>query len=152
MATANISTGNHLSCTLNSACDCVQVLCSMVELMSQRAGLSDKETNRVVVAADELFANIGRHGYHGEEGSIEMQVEYDGSSLRFEFRDYAPPMIDVDEKTLHDRAMHTGKTQPGGLGLSLIYAIMDEVRHQSLDDGNRWSLIRYLNKGVGNAA
>ena len=145
MTTPNRS---QLSCKLNSACDCVHVLCSMVELMSQRAGLSGKETNRMVLAADELFANISQHGYHGKEGSIEMETEYDGSSLRFEFRDYAPPLMNED--TLHGPATDISQIRPGGLGLSLIYAIMDEVRHQTLNDGNRWSLTKHLKEEAGN--
>lgn len=147
-----MSNSNQMSCTLNSACDCVQVLCSMVELMSQRAGLNDKETNRVVLAADELFANIGQHGYHGKEGSIEMKAEYDGTSLRFEFRDYASPMAIEPADIPDERVMDVDQIQPGGLGLYLIYAIMDEVQHQTLNDGNRWSLIRHLKEEVGNEA
>ncbi|MDQ6958803.1 MAG: ATP-binding protein [Mariprofundaceae bacterium] len=139
---ASDSNSSQLSCTLNSARDCVHVLSSMVEVMSQRAGLNDKETNRVVLAVDELFANIGQHGYHGKEGPVEMKAKYDGDSLWFEFRDYALPLMDTD--TLRGQAVDTSQIRPGGLGLHLIYAIMDEVRHQALDDGNRWSLTKHL--------
>ncbi len=144
---AELNSSSQLSCTLNSACDCVHVLSSMVEVMSRRAGLNDRETNRVVLAVDELFANIGQHGYRGKEGSIEMQAEYDGRSLRFEFRDYAPPLM--DEGTLQGKLMDTGQVRPGGLGLYLIDTIMDEVRHQTLDDGNRWSLTKHLQGETG---
>jgi len=139
MTTPNRS---QLSCKLNSACDCVHVLCSMVEVMSRRAGLNDKETNRVVLAADELFANIGQHGYHGEEGLIEMKAECDGGFLRFEFRDYASPL--VNESTLPRQARDVNQIRPGGLGLYLIHASVDEVRHQVLNDGNSWLLTKYL--------
>jgi len=122
----------------------------MVEVMSRRAGLDDKETNRVILAVDELFANIGQHGYHGKEGSIEMKAEYDGDSLLFEFRDYAPPLMNED--TLQGQAMDASQIRPGGLGLHLIYAIMDEVRHRRLDDGNLWSLTKYLQREARNEA
>jgi len=117
----------------------------MVEVISQRAGLNDKETNRVVLAVDELFANIAQHGYQGKEGPIEMKAGCDDNVLRFEFRDYAPPLINED--TLQGQPMDTSQIRPGGLGLHLIYAIMDEVRHQRLDDGNRWFLGKYLQGG-----
>jgi len=133
---------SRLSCKLNSACDCVHVLCSMVEVMSRRAGLNDKETNRVVLAADELFANIGQHGYHGKEGLIEMSAECDSGFLRFEFRDYASPLM--DNAALYRKTIGAAPVQPGGLGLYLIQASVDEMRHQVLDDGNRWSLTKYL--------
>jgi len=141
---------SQLSCTLNSACDCVHVLSSMVEVVSRRAGLNDKETNRVVLAVDELFANIGQHGYQGKEGPVEMKVGCDGNVLRFEFRDYAPPLM--DGSTLQGQPMDTSQIRPGGLGLHLIYAIMDEVQHQRLDDGNRWSMTKRLQGEVRNEA
>ncbi len=137
-----VSNRGQLSCKLNSACDCVHVLCSMVEVMSRRAGLNDKETNRVVLAVDELFANIGQHGYHGEEGRIEMVAECDDASLRFEFRDYAAPLM--DETALHKKVVDTSQIQPGGLGLYLIRSSVDEVQHQVLNDGNRWLLTKWL--------
>jgi len=114
----------------------------MVEVMSRRAGLNDKETNRVVLAADELFANIGQHGYHGKEGLIEMIAECDDGSLRFEFRDYASPL--VNESTLHRQTPDVSRIQPGGLGLYLIHASVDEMRHQVMDDGNLWLLTKHL--------
>jgi len=138
----DLNNSSQLSCTLNSACDCVHVLSSMVEVISRRAGLNDKETNRVVLAVDELFANIGQHGYQGKEGPVEMKVDCDGSVLRFEFRDYAPPLMNGN--TLRGQSMDNSQVQPGGLGLHLIYAIMDEVRHQKLEDGNRWSMTKHL--------
>jgi len=144
------SSCSRLSCVLNSACDCVHVLSSMVEVMSKRVGLDDKETNRVVLAVDELFANIARHGYRGKEGPIEMNAECNHDILRFEFRDYAPPL--VDEDTLQGQPMDASQIQPGGLGLHLIYAIMDEVRHQRIDDGNLWSLTKYLQREASNEA
>jgi len=139
---------SQLSCKLNSACDCVHVLCSMVKVMSQRAGLNNKETNRVMLAVDELFANIGQHAYHGKEGRIDMIVECSGDSLRFEFRDYASPL--TDEDTLQGQSMDASQIRPGGLGLHLIYAIMDEVKHQRLNDGNLWSLTKHLQGEGGN--
>ncbi|MDQ6959390.1 MAG: ATP-binding protein [Mariprofundaceae bacterium] len=133
---------SQLSCKLNSACDCVHVLCSMVEVMSRRAGLNDKETNRMVLAADELFANIGQHGYHGQEGLIEMIAECHDGSLCFEFRDYAAPL--TNEAVLHRKTMDASQAEPGGLGLYLIHASVDKLQHRVLDDGNRWLLIKYL--------
>ncbi len=133
---------SQLSCTLNSACDCVHVLCSVVEVMGHRYGLGEKQTNRMVLAVDELFANIGQHGYHGKEGTIEMRAIYDGQALRFEFRDYAKPIRDAD--ALRRRSTEINDVYSGGLGLHLIHASMDEVSHQALSDGNRWLLTKYV--------
>ncbi len=135
------ASAGRLACVLNSGCDCIQVLASAVEVVSRRAGLNDRDVNRVVLAVDELFANIGRHGYGGREGRIELWAEQDGPELRFTLRDYAPPLAGL--------AMDSGDapfdgSKPGGLGLRLIRAIMDEVRHERLADGNRWVLVKRI--------
>jgi len=135
---------SQLSCKLNSACDCVHVLCSMVEVMGHRSGLNEKQTNRMVLAADELFANIGKHGYRGEEGLIEMRAKCTAERLSFEFRDYAPPVLNED--ILCGRALDESEVCPGGLGFYLIRAVMDEVRHQALSNGNRWLLVKHMNR------
>jgi len=134
---------NHLSCFLNSSCDCVHVLSSMVEVVGHRAGLDDKQTNRMVLAVDEMFANIAQHGYHGSEGRVEMSACWQNGLLSFELRDYAAPLGE-DEMQGWTQAGEGDAMQPGGLGMRLIHAVMDRVEHESLPDGNRWRLIKYL--------
>jgi len=129
-----------LSCTLNSQCDCILILRSMVEVIGGRAALDVMEINRMVLAVDELFANIGEHGYRNKPGIIEMKAGVKHSELCFEFRDFAPPIL--DDSSLTGRDLHD--VRPGGLGLHLIHSVMDETHHKPLADGNRWVLIRYL--------
>lgn len=135
--------GNHLSCNLNSACDCVHVLSSMVEVMGHRVGLSDKQTNRMVLAVDELFANIAQHGYQGHEGKVDISAFWQGDTLSFELRDYAPPLLG---NTVFGWPAADGSKalKPGGLGIRLIYAVMDIVEHEALPNGNRWRLVKHL--------
>ncbi|MDX8392337.1 MAG: ATP-binding protein [Mariprofundaceae bacterium] len=142
---------NQISCNLNSACDCVHVLSSMVQVMGQRAGISDKQTNRMVLAVDELFANIAQHGYDGREGKVDMHADCKDGVLSFELRDYAAPVHDAAE--LYTGAPQTdAEISPGGLGLHLIHTVMDIVEHEALTDGNRWRLVKYLHGGETNEA
>ena len=144
---------NQLSCNLNSACDCVHVLSSMVEVMGHRVGLSDKEINRMVLAVDEMFANIAQHGYQGREGRVDMAASLQGDALSFELRDYAPPLL-KDEMLDWPRQSEAGDDDitPGGLGMHLMRAVMDKIEHKSLADGNRWRLIKYLDGEQENEA
>jgi len=142
---------NQLSCKLNSACDCVHVLSSMVEVMGHRAGLSDKLTNRMILAVDEMFANIAQHGYQGREGKVDMSASLHGDVLSFELRDYAPPLL-KDEMLGWPRQNAEGDIKPGGLGMRLMQAVMDKIEHEALDDGNRWRLLKYLGRGQDNEA
>ncbi|OIO70534.1 MAG: ATP-binding protein [Zetaproteobacteria bacterium CG12_big_fil_rev_8_21_14_0_65_55_1124] len=134
---------SQLSCNLNSACDCVHVLSSMVEVMGHRVGLSDKQINRMILAVDELFANIAQHGYKGQEGKVEMSTSWQGDMLSFELRDYAAPLL-KDEMLGWPVPYHGEEVKPGGLGMHLMRAVMDKVEHEALADGNRWRLIKYL--------
>lgn len=130
----------ELSCRLNSACDCIHILTSLVEVMGARAGLDQVETKRMVLAVDELFANISEHGYGRDVGTIEMRGALRPEHLSFEFRDFAQPVNCKDALKGRDMC----DVRPGGLGLHLIDSVMDEFRHEALGDGNRWVLIRYL--------
>jgi len=143
--------GNQLSCNLNSACDCVHVLSSMVEVMGHRVGLSDKETNRMILAVDEMFANIAQHGYQGREGRVDMAANLQGDALSFELRDYAPPLL-TDEMLSWPSQNEEEDITPGGLGMHLMRAVMDKVEHESLADGNRWRLIKFLGREQNNEA
>jgi len=131
---------SELSCKLNSACDCIHILRSVVEVMGARVGMDDMQTNRMVLAVDELFANITRHGYKGDCGTIELRAELGHDALKFVFRDYASPIRNHGD--LQGRDME--KVRPGGLGLHLIDAVMDEFHHQAMPDGNSWTLVRHL--------
>lgn len=131
---------SELSCRLNSACDCIHILRSVVEVMGARVGMDDMQTNRMVLAVDELFANINRHGYKGSCGTIEMSAKLGEDTLKFVFRDYASPICNQGD--LQGRDLEN--VRPGGLGLHLIDAVMDEFNHQALSDGNSWTLVRKL--------
>lgn len=136
---------NEISCTLNSASGEISMLMSMVHVMATRAGLSDKMCNRMVLAVDELFANIAEHGYHGRIGEVEMCARIHDGALVFELRDHAEPFAEacvLCASPPHRDAR--ADITPGGLGLHLMHAVMDNIEHEALADGNRWRMMKYL--------
>jgi serine/threonine-protein kinase RsbW len=140
-----------IACDVDACSDCVHVLQSVAELMAIRAGMEPLRANRVALAVDELFANIMRHGYADRQGRVEMEAVIasgaDGRRrLSFTFRDYAPGIEDPGRLDIRQPGE---RIQPGGLGLCLIHAVMDEVHHQALEDGNRWHLAAYLHEREG---
>ena len=141
----------RISCNVDACSDCVHVLQSVAELMAIRAGMEPVRANRLALAVDELFANIMRHGYAGGLGRVEMEATLDLNAdgrrrLVFTFRDYAPCIENMDWLDTRPRGE---QIQPGGLGLCLIHAVMDEVHHEALEDGNRWRLAVYLHEREG---
>lgn len=140
--------------------DCVHVLHSMVEVVALRAGLTDMETNRVALAVDELFANIADHGYGDTPGKVQFESKIHVNDagmkeLHFMFRDYAP-VVDTQGWGCSNAAQCcAADITPGGLGIKLIYSIMDVVEHVALGDGNQWTLIYICEqemKGEGDEA
>ena len=136
----------RIVCSVDTGSDCVNVLQAIAELMAVRAGMPALRANRVALAVDELFANIMRHGYAGGPGRVEMEATLgpgaDGRRcLCFGFRDYAPRIEDAG--SLMVRAAGDD-VRPGGLGLCLIHAVMDQVHHQAAEDGNHWRLTAHV--------
>ena len=140
--------------------DCVHVLHAMVEVIGLRAGLTDMETNRVALAVDELFANIIDHGYGDKLGKVRFEskihINDEGlQELHFMFRDYAPVIHMADLSCERYASGDPADIEPRGLGVRLIYSIMDAVEHVALEDGNQWTLIyicRHEMKGESDEA
>jgi len=142
---------NKLTLKLSARCDCVLILRSMVNVLCERAKLSVIEKNRVGLAIDELYANIVRHGYQGKPKPLTFEAEillkdevYE--ALLFTFQDCAP-VVDISGWECGEIESCSADTMTaGGLGIPLIHAIMDEVKHKALDDGNRWELLYRIKK------
>lgn len=101
-------------------------------VMMMRLGLNQSVMDHVLLAVEEAVQNIIRYGYRPDElpGRIALSVWREKSDLLLEIRDYALP-VDITEI----RPRSWNPTRPGGLGLKLIYAAMDEVNYFHVPDG-----------------
>lgn len=89
--------------------------------------------HQVLIAIEEAVQNVIRHGYRPEElpGRLELTAWREGDDLILKLRDYAKP---VDLARIRPRAWDPA--QPGGLGLQLIRAAMDDVQYAHAPDGD----------------
>lgn len=135
----------RLSLQLDSNCDCIEVLRSIVILMTTRAGMSDLRSNRVAVAVDELFANISAHAYAGKTGRVELDATIERKDgyrlLIFDFRDYANVCWCGNLEEIASQPLDIDNLCPGGLGLKLIHSVADSCEHTPLENGNHWRLL-----------
>ena len=96
----------------------------------------------VVLAVDEMAANVMVHGYRGNPGTVEVEVRPEGSALRVCLRDHAPPF----DPTLHpmpDLTLPLEERPVGGLGVYLTRTLMDEVTYRvTLQGGNELTLVK----------
>src|SRR3954453_8461268 len=96
---------------------------SFVEGVCRSAGLDEKSSNAVVMAADEATNNVMRHAHQGRpEALVQIQCLFDDS--RFEVRV-------LDEGAPFDLAavphLDPAELRVGGRGVFLMRALMDEL-------------------------
>jgi len=97
----------------------------------QQVGVGASQRQELVLALDEAASNIIRHAYGGPcDEQVELRLQHDGGELLFELVDHAPCATpdcmrprDLDE------------TRPGGLGINIIDALMDDWELQPLQGG-----------------
>jgi anti-sigma regulatory factor (Ser/Thr protein kinase) len=119
-------------------------LCEIRHQVAQLVETQGLETDRaaeIALALSEAVANIVEHGYRGEAGhDVRLQVIREPGRLVFLLDDDAPC---VDPKTIRPRPLK--ELRPGGLGVHLMRAIMNDVTYQPrAGGGNRLRMTREL--------
>ncbi len=112
----------------------------------QRVGVGASQRQELVLALDEAASNVIRHAYGGPcEDQIELRVRHDGGELHFELSDHAPC---VGPDCMKPRDLDDWR--PGGLGINIIDALMDDWVLQPLPDGgNRLSMRKRIRGAEG---
>lgn len=101
----------------------LQNMRAVVRDTALRCGCSAQLAEQLTLAVNEACANIIRHAYRNTaEGEIILEILNNGAALVFQLMDFAAP---VDLAALRPRALDD--IRPGGLGLHLIRAVMDEA-------------------------
>ncbi len=96
------------------------------------------------LAVDEACTNIIVHGYNGmDPGSIILSFRIESDRILVQITDFGhifepadAPKPDV-EAALEDRPL-------GGMGLYLIYQMMDNIDYQSSEDGNTLTFTKFI--------
>ncbi len=96
----------------------------------------------VLLAVDEAASNIIIHGYQGQGGAIEIEMEREGDALVIRLRDEAPP-FDPAAIPPPDLTLPLEQRPIGGLGIYLMRQVMDEVTHRiTPQGGNELTLLK----------
>src|SRR5262245_12336779 len=96
--------------------------------------------NRFLLALDEILSNIIRHGSPQPLGTIDLTFSIDGDAVSIQFTDSAEPFNPLDAPA-PDTAATLDARQPGGLGIALVRAMMDDVRYERRDGHNVLTLM-----------
>jgi serine/threonine-protein kinase RsbW len=102
---------------------------------------------KLQLAVDEAATNIIIHGYHGQPGMIEIEIQRKRKNLAICLRDRAAPFDPTRvpppnlETPLEEREL-------GGLGVYLIRQAMDQVTYRPRPGGgNELTLVKKLEDG-----
>lgn len=140
----NASDG-HVQIRLISQPQYLCVVRSMLNVIGGKCGLSSTETDHVVLAVDEAVTNIIRHGYKdAPDQFIDIAVrplnDKKGQGIKITLDD-ACENVKIDQIQKRELA----DLEPGGLGIHILYRIMDHVEYEQHTDspGIRLTLLKY---------
>jgi anti-sigma regulatory factor (Ser/Thr protein kinase) len=112
----------------------------MVGQMASLRGFSEEDVQFIILAVDEACANIIRHAYKGRhDGQIMISCKEREDGIEFLLSDQGEP---ADVSRWERRSLD--EVRPGGLGLNLIYAVMDHVQYRHGEGGNELVLAKCL--------
>jgi len=107
-----------------------QVRCIVQNIVEQQ-DCSSELVSLIVLAINEACMNIMQHAYCETKcGEIILEIFTDQDEIIFHLSDFAEP---IDKDLFKPRDLNDIK--PGGLGINLIYKVMDEVKFLDPPEG-----------------
>ncbi len=116
-------------------------LIEFFEVVCEEAAIDPDLRFDLTLALEEAASNVIEHGYKGRGGNLTIRIVVANGDVTFELRDHAKP-FKPGKVGRPDETVPLEERPPGGLGLHLIHALMDEVRYESLPDGNLLTMIK----------
>lgn len=134
---------------LAAALDSLEALSVALHQFVEPLSLDPAVVYQADLAASEALTNIIRHGVnHDSNQHVDIKLVYDGSCLRITLFDRGKQIpADILRALSHaPRTFPNPEVQESwpesGIGLILIYSMMDEVYYRSSDGSNELTLIK----------
>ena len=112
-----------------------------VRRQGTQAGADPGAVADIVQAVDESVTNTIVHGYRGDGGTVEVEVERSGKSLVVRLRDHAPA-FDPTLVPMPDITAPLGERPLGGMGVFLMRELTDAMTYQRTRHGNELTLVK----------
>ncbi len=104
----------------------------LVRGFAENAGFPEERADEVVLAVDEACSNSIRHAYAGQPGAVlELALRCTSEYIEFELKDEGFPAPKECLECKESPPPDATTVQPGGLGISLMRRVFDEVRFDS---------------------
>lgn len=103
------------------------------------------EANQLVLVVDEILANLIIHSAKNNNNKeIDLVVSEEAGEITFEIYDYNSPYFDLTQHEDANPKELIKQKRKGGMGLTLVKNIMDEVEVYYEDNTNIWRLQKRL--------
>jgi serine/threonine-protein kinase RsbW len=127
--------------------DNLKLIREFVNVVLRNLSLTEIEVNQLVLAVDEVCANLIIHSHHcNPDESIEINILDFKEKILFEIIDRASADLEFDPNQY--QAFNLKKIvkerRKGGLGLMLVNKIMDDVEVKSDNALNIWRLSKNI--------
>ncbi len=109
--------------------------------VARRAGFDEKGVFNLQLACDEACTNVIEHAYGGGPGQIRIAVSVHPDRIQIEVHDTGRP-FDPTAVRVPDLDAPLEERETGGLGLHFMRSIMDEVRFEFGEGGNRLTMVK----------
>jgi serine/threonine-protein kinase RsbW len=103
------------------------------------------EANQLILVVDEILANLIIHSSKNDpQKNIDLTLTEEGGEITFEIYDYNSPYFDLTQHQDANLQELVKQKRKGGMGLTLVKNIMDEVEVYYEDNTNIWRLQKRL--------
>jgi anti-sigma regulatory factor (Ser/Thr protein kinase) len=113
-----------------------------VEAACRAAGFTEEAVIDLRVVAEEVLTNVAKYGFEpGTKPALELRLSLDDAEAVLEFRDRGKP-FDPLGAPAPDLALPPDQRPPGGLGLTLVRALVDEASYERQGGANVLRLVK----------
>ena len=129
---------DHSIFTLNipSRRDAFEELREKLAAVAVQLRIPERETDHLLIAADEIFSNIAEYAYPDGGGTVEIRLTQnpDGTELSMSFSDRGIP-FDPLQAEVPDTSAPSAVRRVGGLGIHIVRNLMDGIVYRRTHDG-----------------
>ena len=129
---------------LNSSEEELERLVAFIDAFCQSHALPDETAYQLNIALEELVLNAMKHGAcDPAEGSIRLEIELDGDTLRIELSDTGVPFNPLDRPE-PDLGGNIAERPIGGLGIHLVRTLMESIGYERRQGRNHLHLTKQV--------
>jgi anti-sigma regulatory factor (Ser/Thr protein kinase) len=123
--------------------DELERLLEWIDGILEKEACTTKVHSQVAIVLEEIFVNISRYAYMGEEGDVFIRASIEGTQLILQFEDSGKPFNPLQYLALDPKA-GIEQRKIGGMGIYIVRKMMDEVSYDRVDDKNVLTLYKTI--------